>query len=280
MAKGIEIIIAGIIAGVVAYTTSILGIKGTVLGAVITSILVELLSNVFKEPFERTSLRKKSLKIIYLLPLVIIGFIELVYLFVDASFTAYQLFNLLEDVSNNNLFRIMGLSLIIMGIYPIIQPKDIKRLYGLIVLIMGIILVLRGFIDADFTFVSLYSVIFVEYDLLLTGIVIAGLAFVIFNVINESFKVKSTKSSEYDEIRDSFNKNYKKSKNKKYKHKPKNNTYKSHSKPKNRTNNTKSKFSKSNDAQLSNNNDLNNHVSEKTNLYYNTPDDLDILDKE
>ena len=29
MAKGIEIIIAGIIAGVVAYTTSILGIKGT-----------------------------------------------------------------------------------------------------------------------------------------------------------------------------------------------------------------------------------------------------------
>ena len=98
MAREIEIITAGLIAGVVAYTTSILGIKGTVLGAVITSILVEILSNLFKESFEKTSLRKKSVKLIYLLPLVVIGVIELIYLFMDVSFQSSQLFNFLESI--------------------------------------------------------------------------------------------------------------------------------------------------------------------------------------
>ncbi len=285
MAKGIEIIIAGIIAGIVAYTTSILGIKGTVLGAVITSILVELLSNFFKEPFEKTSLRKKSVKLIYLLPLVVIGLIELVYLFMDVSFHSYQLFNFLESMANNNLFRIMGISLILMGISPIIRSKAIKREYGLIVLVVGVILSLRGFVDADFAFVSLYAPLFTEYDLIITTFILFGLGFVIFKVVKEVLELKDDELFESDESKPKFNKtykkpkskNYKKFKNGKYKHKP---NYYTKSKANSETHKRHEPIKSDSNQVGDEGANPDKHISEKTHLYYNAPDELDILDKE
>lgn len=291
MAKGIEIIIAGIIAGIVAYTTSILGIKGTVLGAVITSILIELLSNFFKEPFEKTSTRKNYVKITYLLPLFLIGLIEIIYLLIDSSFKSYKLFYLLEDMASGNLFRIMGLSLIVMGVYPIVQSKDIKRDYGLIIAILGIILLLRGFVDADYFLVSLYAPLFVEYDFIISLVIISGISYVIFKVLNEVFKTKTDEiSKEDDKTNFKFNKSDKsKIKTKKqYKRKPRNytKTKKSrkndfrHNKPKITKAYNTSKPNEDNIPKLVGNEVSDKHVSEKTHLYYNAPDDFDLIDKE
>ena len=52
MSKTSDIIIAGIIAGIVAYATSVLGISGTIIGSVSAAILYQIMSHLFKTPLK------------------------------------------------------------------------------------------------------------------------------------------------------------------------------------------------------------------------------------
>ncbi|HIH62141.1 MAG TPA: hypothetical protein HA298_05640, partial [Methanobacteriales archaeon] len=50
MSKAFDIIMAGLISGIVAFTTQKLGVGGTALGAVLGSMLYQLLSHYLREP--------------------------------------------------------------------------------------------------------------------------------------------------------------------------------------------------------------------------------------
>ena len=52
-----DILLLGFISGVVAILTSFMGISGTIIGAVVTSIIAETLKTYFKEPIKDKKIR-------------------------------------------------------------------------------------------------------------------------------------------------------------------------------------------------------------------------------
>jgi hypothetical protein len=180
---------AGVIAGIVAYTTSKIGIGGTVIGAVLGAMLFQILSHFVKEPLKRVKTQKIETRIVYIFPLIIILTIEIIFTLSGLYATPQQIFYILEGATGWNLFRTIGIGLIIMGIYPIIESEYIKSSYGYILLFLGIIKLLQGFGDIKSTLTASYSIIFVEYGLIISLIVIAALLYVIISIIRESVTI-------------------------------------------------------------------------------------------
>jgi hypothetical protein len=201
MSKALDIMMAGIISGIVVYTTSQLGIGGTIIGAVLGSMLYQLMSHFFRTPLGKVETRKVETLIVYTLPLILILAVEIIYLLVPFYWKSEQIFYYLEGATGWNLFRSIGLGLILMGIYPIIQPENVKRIYGYILLALGSIVLLRGFVDANSPLVTLYSGFFNQFDSLISIMVIVGLFYVVLSVIKESVTIIKTKNEEgeYDE---------------------------------------------------------------------------------
>ena len=228
MSKMLDIIMAGVISGIVALTTTKLGIGGTVIGAVIGAMLYQVMSHFIKEPLENAHTRKnvhtrdvhtrnvhtksvntkkiertrKSVntnrietRIVYVFPLIIIVAVELIYLFSSVYWKPDQIFHSLEQVTDGTLFRTIGLGLLIMGIYPIIQSENIKRSYGYIILSVGIVKLLNGFVDANSPFVKLYANLFADFGLIISLAVIAALSYVILSIIQESIMISREKDS-------------------------------------------------------------------------------------
>lgn len=200
MSKALEIIMAGVIAGLVAFATSQLGIGGTILGAVLGSILYQIISHFFEKPIEGLKTQKVEREIFFVFPLVIILGIELIYLLSTVYNPTEQIFYILEDATGGNLFRAMGIGLIIMGIYPIIQPESIKRIYGYILVAVGVIKLLWGFVDVNSSLVMLYAPLFYQLNELISVIVIAALAFVIVAIARESVTIIMQKDEESEDI--------------------------------------------------------------------------------
>ena len=224
MSKMLDIIMAGVISGIVALTTTKLGIGGTVIGAVIGAMLYQVMSHFIKEPLENAHTRKnvhtrnvhtrksvstekivntgKSVntnkietRIVYVFPLIIIVAVELIYLFSSVYWKPDQIFHLLEQATDGTLFRTIGLGLLIMGIYPIIQSENIKRSYGYIILSVGIVKLLNGFVDTHSPFVKLYANLFADFGLIISLAVIAALSYVILSIIQESIVISREKDS-------------------------------------------------------------------------------------
>ncbi|MEN6292175.1 MAG: hypothetical protein ABFD07_09225 [Methanobacterium sp.] len=219
MSKMLDVIMAGVISGIVALTTTKLGVGGTVIGAVIGAMLYQVMSHFIKEPLENVNTRKKvhtrenvhtrnnvninrsvntqkiETKIVYVFPLIIIVAVELIYLFSSVYWKPDQIFNYLEHVTDGTLFRTIGLGLLIMGIYPIIQSENIKRSYGYIILSVGIIKLLNGFVDTHSPFVKLYANLFADFGLVISLAVIAALSYVILSIIQESIVISREKDS-------------------------------------------------------------------------------------
>ncbi len=75
---------AGIIAGIVAYATSILGISGTVIGSVSAAILYQVMSHLLKTPLKGIKTQNVEARIVYIFPLVLIVGIEILFIFANA----------------------------------------------------------------------------------------------------------------------------------------------------------------------------------------------------
>ncbi|PAV03750.1 hypothetical protein [Methanobacterium bryantii] len=219
MSKMLDVIMAGVISGIVALTTTKLGIGGTVIGAVIGAMLYQVMSHFIKEPLENVNTGKsvhtrkdvntknianikKSVntnkietRIVYVFPLIVIVAVELIYLFSSVYWKPEQIFNYLEHATDGTLFRTIGLGLLIMGIYPIIQSENIKRSYGYIILSVGIIKLLNGFVDTHSPFVKLYANLFADFGLVISLAVIAALSYVILSIIQESIVISHEKDS-------------------------------------------------------------------------------------
>ena len=195
MSKMLDVVMAGVISGIVAITTTQMGIGGTVIGATLGAMLYQIMSHFIKEPLEGVNTKKIETKIVYVFPLIVIVAVELIYLFSSVYWKPEQIFNYLEHATDGTLFRTIGLGLLIMGIYPIIQSENIKRSYGYIILSVGIVKLLNGFVDANSPFVKLYANLFADFGLIISLAVIAALSYVILSIIQESIMISREKDS-------------------------------------------------------------------------------------
>ena len=195
MSKMLDVIMAGVISGIVAITTSKMGVGGTVIGATLGAMLYQVMSHFIKEPLEGVNTKRIETKIVYVFPLIVIVVVELIYLFSSVYWKPEQIFHYLESATDGTLFRTIGLGLLIMGIYPIIQSENIKRSYGYIILSVGIIKLLNGFVDMHSPFVKLYANLFADFGLVISLAVIAALSYVILSIVQESIVISHEKDS-------------------------------------------------------------------------------------
>lgn len=195
MSKSFDIVMAGLISGIVALTTGFLGVAGTVIGAVLGAILYQVLSIFVKEPLENSTMRRVENELVYVIPLVLIAIFLVI--FIVALLHSYMMyspdflefFRQLEAITNNNLVRFMGIGLVAMGLYPLIQPKVIERKYGLIIFISGIVLLIRGLLDLNVEFFYYYSEVFQSFDIIVMGCVLLALLFIIIKILFESISL-------------------------------------------------------------------------------------------
>jgi len=198
MSKLLDVIMAGVIAGTAAYATIKLGIGGTVIGTVLCSMLYQVISHIIKEPVENIKTQKIEREIFYVFPLVIILIIEVIYLLSAIYNSPEQIFAALESATGDNLFKIIGIGLIIMGLYPIIQPESIKKFYGYLLLVIGVINLLVGFIDVSSSIVQLYAPLFYQLKEVISVIIIVAITYVIIAITKESVTVILNKDKDKD----------------------------------------------------------------------------------
>ena len=194
LVKHFNVIMAGFIGGTVALFTSVLGVSGTIIGSVLSSFLYQLLSSYSEEKIDVGTLRKPKLanEIVYIFPLVVIGIIELLFLLSALHYRFDMIFDFLESAVANNLFRLMGIGLIILGAYPYFNSNNIDKRNGTVVLIVGVLLLLRGLMDISDITSKIFYAVFAPFDSLFALFVVIALALVIFNILissdNEYFK--------------------------------------------------------------------------------------------
>ena len=186
MSKMLDVLMAGVISGIVAFTTSKMGVAGTVLGAVLGSMLYQFMSHFVKEPLENVKTREIETRVVYTIPLILILAVEIIYIFAAVYWKSEQIFYLLENATDWNLFRSIGIGLIFMGIYPLLISENIKREYGYIILSVGIIMLLKGLADTSLSFVELYTPLFAQFGFIISLGVVAALLYVILSIIQES----------------------------------------------------------------------------------------------
>lgn len=189
---------AAFISGTVALFTSVLGVSGTIIGSVLSSFLYQLLSGYSEEKIEEGALRKPKLanEIVYIFPLVVIGIIELIFFLSALHYRFDMIFDFLESAVANNLFRLMGIGLIILGAYPYFNSNNIDKRNGTVVLIVGVLLLLRGLMDISSITSKIFYAVFAPFDSLFALVVIVLLALVIINILISSDK-EYFKSSEF-----------------------------------------------------------------------------------
>lgn len=210
MSKKFDTIMAGVIAGIVVITTYAFGIAGTAIGAVLGSMLFQVLSHYIKDPLEDAKVHHIEREFVFVFPLIFIVMIEIIFALLLVSiqfhnspldyFFLSNIFNTLELATGNNLFRILGISLLIMGIYPIIQPNVIKKSYGIIISSLGLILLLRGLIDINSSFTSFYAFLFHEFDLGFAVLIAIILIIISLLILKDSLTILKDKTVRKDDI--------------------------------------------------------------------------------
>ncbi len=194
LVKHFNVMMAALISGTVALFTSVLGVSGTIIGSVLSSFLYQLLTGYSEEKYDEGAIRKPKLanEIVYIFPLVVIGIIELIFALSALHYGFEMIFGFLESAVANNLFRLMGLGLIVLGAYPFFNSNNIDKRNGAVVLILGVLLLLRGLMDVTDITSKIFYMIFARFDMFFAFFVVITLAVVIINILissdNDYFK--------------------------------------------------------------------------------------------
>lgn len=194
LVKHFNVMMAALISGTVALFTSVLGVSGTIIGSVLSSFLYQLLTGYSEEKYDEGAIRKPKLanEIVYIFPLVVIGIIELIFALSALHYGFEMIFGFLESAVANNLFRLMGLGLIVLGAYPFFNSNNIDKRNGTVVLILGVLLLLRGLMDVTDITSKIFYMIFARFDMFFAFFVVITLAVVIINILissdNDYFK--------------------------------------------------------------------------------------------
>ena len=190
--KHYKIFVVAIVSAVVAILTTLIGVTGTIIGSVITSVGYNVLVEMFEEPPTITP-KKRSFEweIAYVFPLVIIAIVQFFMIFGFLSklgflpFVFYHIYLEVQTLTMFNLYRIMGIALIILACYPyILTPKAVNRTHGKYILIVGLIFLAKGITDISFLLGTILSIIFRYLDLPLAIITFVILLWVIVSIFN------------------------------------------------------------------------------------------------
>ena len=186
-----KIILVGCISAFVAVLTSILGVAGTVIGSVISSVLYNMLSEALERPVSTATFSTKfEWEIAYIFPLAVIALIQLLLILAMLSgwgilpLTFLNAYSSLQDFANNNLYRILGIAMLIISVYPlVVKPDIIKKSYGAIIAFVGLIFLARGFVDLGNAITDFYDVVFIYFDFPIAVIALLLILFVISNIL-------------------------------------------------------------------------------------------------
>lgn len=204
-----KIILVAFISAFVAITTAVLGVTGTIIGSVLSSVLYNVLSEALEKPVGKSRFSTNfEWDIAYMFPLIVILMIQLMLICAFLSEWGLlpriflRIYLSIQGVASNNLYRVLGLSLIVMSVYPFVLRREIvKRTDGLLILFVGLIFLLKGFSDVgsytSATFDFVYD--FVDFPLAVLAFIVLG--HVIKNII---FSARSSEK-EFNIIRHSLN---------------------------------------------------------------------------
>ena len=191
-----KIILVGFISAFVAVLTSILGVAGTVIGSVISSVLYNMLSEALEKPVSDVTIKHDfEWDVAYVFPIIVIALIQLLLIcsflsewgILPPSFM--NAFLSLQNLASNNLYRILGLALLVISIYPLIlKPEHVKRAHGVIIAIVGLIFLARGFVDLHNPVTDIYDVVFAVFDFPIAIIAFVLLVFVIVRILMSAWK--------------------------------------------------------------------------------------------
>lgn len=200
-----NIIMAGLISGIVALTTATLGLTGTVIGSVLSSIIYQALSTYSESRLENKEFKKYNIggEIVYLLPLIVITIIELIFVLATFHYDFVQIFNMLETATNQNLFRVMGLGMIVLSFYPFLNSNNIPKRNGVLVFFTGGILLARGLVDLNNTMLIGSKLFFLadkvldKLDFWIALIILLLLLIIIVGVLSSIFRSRDEEPKVY-----------------------------------------------------------------------------------
>ncbi|WP_405304698.1 hypothetical protein [Methanobrevibacter sp.] len=187
-----KIVLVGFISAFVAVLTSVLGVAGTVIGSVISSVLYNTLSEALEKPVANASFKKSNFEwdVAYVFPLIVIAIIQLMLVFallaeqgiLPANFLKFYLS--LQHIASNNLYRILGLALIVMSAYPfVLKPDHVNKIQGGIIAFVGLIFLARGFVDLGNSVTDIYDSAFIYFDFEIAIFALVLLAIVIIRIL-------------------------------------------------------------------------------------------------
>lgn len=142
-------------------------------------------------------------KVAFVFPIIVVILVEFLFCLTDFNYNFVKLFNILELATAQNLFRVMGIAIILLSIYPFFKSAHIKKINGTLLFISGILLLLRGLIDFHPLLLKIYYNFLAPFDSLLAGIIILLLLCVVINVLREGVKDLGNKN-----LRNAVNQNY------------------------------------------------------------------------
>ena len=186
-----KLLLVCFISAFVAFLTSVMGVAGTVIGSVISSVLYNMLTEALEKPVNKAKISSSfEWDIAYVFPLVVIAIIQLLLilaLFAELGLLPYTFLNVylqIQDFANNNLYRILGIALLIISAYPLVlKPEYVKKEHGGIIAFVGIIFLARGFVDLGNSITDIYDGVFIHFDLPIAIIALVLLVFVIFRIL-------------------------------------------------------------------------------------------------
>lgn len=186
-----KLILVGCISAFVAILTTTVGVAGTVIGSVISSVLYNMLSEALEKPVEQATFSHKfEWEVAYIFPLAVIALIQLLLIFAllsEFGFVSNSFLNAylsLQKLADNNLYRILGIAMLIISAYPLIlKPDIIKKSHGAIIALVGVIFLARGFADANNAITNIYDIIFIHFDLPIAIIALVLILFVIIKIL-------------------------------------------------------------------------------------------------
>ena len=210
-----KIILVGCISAFVAITTALLGVAGTIIGSVLSSVLYNVLSEALEKPVEDAKISTNfEWDIAYVFPLIVILLIQLLLILAFLSEWGIlpsiflNIYLSIQGVAANNLYRILGLSLVVMCAYPfIIKRNYVKKSDGLIILLIGLIFLARGFSDMGNSVSQVFRFVYSYVDFPIALIAFLLLIYVIHSILSsarESEKsispIKVTRNRNLDDL--------------------------------------------------------------------------------
>lgn len=207
-----NIIMAGVISGIVAITTATLGVSGTVIGSVLSSILYQILSKYSEQKIDNAEFPSINVKsntkigmnsvnlggeIVFLFPIIVIALIECVFVFSEFLYPLARIFHLLEYATDQNLFKVMGLGMILLSFYPFLKSNNLRKGTGFLVLFAGLVFLLRGFVDSGFLISRVAAFVFARFDFWIGLFLLFILLVIIVYVISDIFSNRSDRKNNF-----------------------------------------------------------------------------------